>query len=69
MTTTETEPTSALDGDTVDVVEQALKDLPHNESSTVKAVVCVTHSEDQASRIGSRRLRMEDGRLHEAFDA
>jgi len=62
------EPTSALDGETVDVVEKYLKDLPHSNTSSVKAIVCVTHSEDQAAKIGTRRFRMENGRMYEAHD-
>lgn len=62
------EPTSALDGETVDVVEKYLKDLPHSKESGVKAIICVTHSEDQADRLHTRRLRLENGRIDETQD-
>jgi ABC-type iron transport system FetAB ATPase subunit len=62
------EPTSALDSGSVDVVEKVLKDLPHSDSSSVKAVVCITHSEEQAARLATRRLRMGNGCVSEAHD-
>jgi len=62
------EPTSALDHDSVDVVEKVLKEFPHSNASSVKAIVCITHSEEQAVRLATRRLRIEDGRLSEVHD-
>ncbi|KAF8312017.1 ATP-binding cassette transporter [Clavulina sp. PMI_390] len=61
------EPTSALDGESVHLVEQYLQELPHNDSS-IKAVVCITHSEEQASRMATRRLRIENGGIEEFQD-
>lgn len=63
-----TEPTSALDGDTIDIVERYLKELPNKEDSSIKAIVWVTHSEDQAGRVGNRRLRVESGTINEITD-
>lgn len=69
MTIVRSEPTSALDSDSVHTVEKVLKDLPHSDFSSVKSVVCITHSEEQAARLATRRLRIENGHLSEVHDA
>jgi len=62
------EPTSALDSGSVDVVEKVLKNLPQSHSSGIKAVICITHSEEQAARLATRRLKIGNGHVSEAHD-
>ena len=53
------EPTGALDPETTLLVETVLRD----SVAAGTTMLFVTHSEDQAARLGGRRLRMENGRL------
>ncbi|KAF8275008.1 P-loop containing nucleoside triphosphate hydrolase protein [Lactarius quietus] len=52
------EPTSALDPASSAVVEKALVEEIKDAESTLKAIVWVTHSEEQAARVGTRFLHL-----------
>jgi ABC-type iron transport system FetAB ATPase subunit len=54
------ESTANLDADNVEKVEDLVEDY---RDETGAAVLWVTHDPAQAQRIGSRRYRMQDGRL------
>lgn len=56
-----TEPTSALDATTTMLVETSLQSLIKDEGSTVKAIIWITHSEEQGRRVGTRFLCLEAG--------
>jgi len=60
------EPTAALDKRTTRAVEELVLHW-HAEQPAERALLVVTHDSDQARRIGSRRLRMERGHLHEEW--
>ncbi|KAF8334002.1 P-loop containing nucleoside triphosphate hydrolase protein [Cantharellus anzutake] len=55
------EPTSALDQGSVDSVERYVAELPSTDHSSIKAIIWITHSEDQAKKIATRRIRVENG--------
>ncbi|KAF8921284.1 P-loop containing nucleoside triphosphate hydrolase protein [Mucidula mucida] len=59
------EPTSALDQRSSSSVEQTLLDELRSEESSLKVIVWITHSEEQASRVGTRFIRVEGGTCHE----
>ncbi|KAG7452468.1 P-loop containing nucleoside triphosphate hydrolase protein [Guyanagaster necrorhizus] len=59
------EPTSALDPELVLLVEQSLlKDL-RSDNTALKAIVWITHSDEQASRVGTRFIQVSGGNCHE----
>ena len=60
-----TEPTSALDTDSSARVERELTDMMHSPDSTLKALVWITHSPEQAQRVGTRFLEIKDGSIQE----
>ncbi|KIJ44084.1 hypothetical protein M422DRAFT_208328 [Sphaerobolus stellatus SS14] len=62
------EPTSALDAETMALVESTLLDLFKDEHSTVKAMVWITHSEEQGRRVGRRYLYLEEGGCLETME-
>ncbi|KAF8599036.1 putative ATP-binding cassette transporter [Ceratobasidium sp. AG-I] len=51
------EPTSALDSETSAQVEKTLTELPKS-SSSIKAIVWITHSHEQGERVGTRWLNL-----------
>ncbi len=51
--------TSSLDAESTAIVERTVRRLA-DEGDTV---VWVTHDEQQAARLGDRRVRIEDGRI------
>lgn len=53
------EPTSSLDPESVEMVERLLRE--RMEAGT--AIILVTHDADQAVRMGTRHVRLDDGRL------
>lgn len=53
------EPTSSLDPETVERVEQLLRE----RLAAGTAIVLVTHDADQALRMGARHVRLQEGRL------
>jgi len=59
------EPTSALDAESSGLVEQYLKDMLHDESVTTKALVWITHSDEQGRRVGTRFVQIVDGSCKE----
>ncbi|KAF9053699.1 P-loop containing nucleoside triphosphate hydrolase protein [Hymenopellis radicata] len=59
------EPTSALDQRSSSLVEQTLLDELRSDESSLKAIIWITHSEEQASRVGTRFIRVEGGTCHE----
>jgi UDP-glucose/iron transport system ATP-binding protein len=63
-----TEPTSALDAGTTALVEASLQNLIKDESSTVKAVIWITHSEEQGRKVGTRFLLLEAGGCFDTID-
>jgi ABC-type iron transport system FetAB ATPase subunit len=59
------EPTSALDEATSETVEKYILEEVRRGAGTLKAIVWITHSSEQASRVGSRFLRVTAGGVHE----
>jgi len=59
------EPTSALDADTSAQVEKHLIYLVHSDQSSLKALIWITHSSDQAHRVGTRFLAIHEGHIEE----
>ena len=59
------EPTSALDTATSDIVEKYLLEEIKDASGTLKAIVWITHSPEQGSRVGNRFLRVTAGGIHD----
>lgn len=53
------EPTSSLDPESVEMVEQLLRE----RLSVGTAIILVTHDADQALRMGSRHVRLDEGCL------
>lgn len=53
------EPTSALDQETSVLVENHILDLVRSRQSGLKAIFWITHSEDQARRVGTRFLHFK----------
>ncbi|KZV69511.1 P-loop containing nucleoside triphosphate hydrolase protein [Peniophora sp. CONT] len=52
------EPTSALDAETSAIVEETLVNEVRNPESSLKAIIWITHSDEQAMRVGTRYLRL-----------
>ncbi|ESK96986.1 atp-binding cassette transporter [Moniliophthora roreri MCA 2997] len=63
------EPTSALDPESSLQVERFLLDELRSEESTLKAIVWITHSEEQARRVGTRFIQISDSKFHEEASA
>jgi len=59
------EPTSALDPETVLAVEKYTLSLLHKPESKVKAIVWITHSEEQGQRVGTRFITLAGGKARE----
>lgn len=59
------EPTSALDSDSSLLIERLLTSELHSSESALKAMVWITHSEEQGRRVGSRFLHISDKKCHE----
>lgn len=59
------EPTSALDAQSSVAVEEYIVDLLKSTDSNLKAAVWITHSEEQAKRVGTRFLRIANGTIQE----
>ncbi|KZT68157.1 P-loop containing nucleoside triphosphate hydrolase protein [Daedalea quercina L-15889] len=59
------EPTSALDPDTASTVEDFLKSEIKSSQSNLKALIWVTHSEEQGRRVGSRFVHLSSGGIQE----
>ncbi|KAK7054883.1 hypothetical protein VNI00_003346 [Paramarasmius palmivorus] len=59
------EPTSALDLESSLQVERFLLDELRSAESALKAIVWITHSEEQAHRVGTRFIHISDGKFHE----
>jgi len=53
------EPTSALDAATTSLVEGYIIQALKSTDNGLKAVICITHSKEQGSRLGTRFLDME----------
>lgn len=59
------EPTSALDPETALAVEQYTVSALHRPDSRVKAIIWITHSEEQGQRVGTRFITVTGGRVCE----
>ncbi|KIM87098.1 hypothetical protein PILCRDRAFT_815556 [Piloderma croceum F 1598] len=59
------EPTSALDPESSAAVEKVLASELRASESTLKAIVWITHSEEQGQRVGTRHLYLADGSCKE----
>lgn len=55
------EPTSALDAETSLLVEKSLTGEVKSEEAEVKAIIWITHSEEQGGRVGTRFLQVQGG--------
>ncbi|TDL27485.1 P-loop containing nucleoside triphosphate hydrolase protein [Rickenella mellea] len=60
------EPTSALDAETSLQVEKYLTRQIADRSSSMKAIVWITHSAEQGGRVGTRFITVADGGCREA---
>ena len=65
LTSANLEPTSALDPETMLAVETYTLSMLRKPENTVKAIVWVTHSEEQAQRVGTRLVTLAGGRARE----
>jgi ABC-type iron transport system FetAB ATPase subunit len=54
------EPTSALDAQTAKLVEHHLVSLPEAKDSNIKAVIWITHSDEQV-KLGTRWWNIQGG--------
>jgi len=59
------EPTSALDPALSTLVENTLISEIHNPDTSLKAIIWITHSEEQAERVGTRFLRLTPNGVEE----
>jgi len=59
------EPTSALDPETMLAVEKYTLSMLHKPENAVKAIVWITHSEEQAQRVGTRFITLAGGKARE----
>jgi ABC-type iron transport system FetAB ATPase subunit len=59
------EPTSGLDGKSSAAVEDTLMEEIRDQSKTLKAIIWITHSEEQAERVGTRFMRLTPGGIEE----
>ncbi|KAJ3744693.1 P-loop containing nucleoside triphosphate hydrolase protein [Lentinula detonsa] len=59
------EPTSALDQDSCLIVERHILDALNSSENPLKAIVWITHSPEQASRVGTRFLQFTGGSSYE----
>lgn len=62
---TDLEPTSALDPETMLAVEKYTLSMLHRSDNTVKAIIWITHSEEQSQRVGTRIITLVGGRARE----
>ena len=63
------EPTSALDPETVLAIEKYTLSLLHQPESKVKAIIWITHSEEQGQRVGTRFITLAAGKAREEQQA
>jgi len=61
------EPTSALDPDSSASVEKLIASELRAADSALKAIVWITHSEEQGQRVGTRHLYLVDGTCREGM--
>jgi ABC-type phosphate transport system ATPase subunit len=61
------EPTSGLDDRLSKVVEDTLIDEVKDQNKALKAIIWITHSEEQAERVGTRFMRLSSGGIEEVF--
>jgi len=59
------EPTSALDPETMLAVEQYTVSALRRPDSALKAIIWITHSEEQGQRVGTRFITVTGGRARE----
>jgi len=59
------EPTSALDPETTLAVEKYTLSTLHSPESAVKAIIWITHSEEQGQRVGTRFITIAGGKARE----
>jgi len=59
------EPTSALDPASSAVLERALVEEVKDAESALKAIVWITHSDEQAARVGTRFLHLTPAGIQE----
>ena len=59
------EPTSALDAAASQAVERYLLDEVREGKGRVKALIWITHSDEQGQRVATRVVRITAGGLHE----
>ena len=59
------EPTSGLDPALSTVVENTLINEVNNPNTTLKAIIWITHSDDQAERVGTRFLHLTPDGIEE----
>ena len=59
------EPTSALDPETMLAVEKYTLSMTRGPEHTVKAIIWITHSEEQGQRVGTRFMTLAGGKARE----
>jgi len=62
------EPTSALDAESCAAVERLLNSELRASESALKAIVWITHSEEQGRRVATRHLNLSAGGCEEVFE-
>ena len=60
-----TEPTSGLDGKLSKAVEDTLMEEIRDHTNTLKAIIWITHSEEQAERVGTRFMQLTSKGIEE----
>ncbi|KAF8077815.1 P-loop containing nucleoside triphosphate hydrolase protein [Lyophyllum atratum] len=59
------EPTSALDSASSAAVEKFMRNEIRSPQAMLKAMVWITHSDEQGSRVGNKFIHISDGECHE----
>lgn len=59
------EPTSALDPETTLAVEKYTLSMSRRPENAVKAIIWITHSEEQGQRVGTRFITLAGGKARE----
>jgi ABC-type iron transport system FetAB ATPase subunit len=60
-----TEPTSGLDGKLSKAVEDTLMEEIRDHTNMLKAIIWITHSEEQAERVGTRFMQLTSKGIEE----
>jgi ABC-type iron transport system FetAB ATPase subunit len=59
------EPTSALDSESCAAVERSIIDEVHSIDNPLRAVIWITHSDEQGARVGNRFIQISASGCYE----